>query len=152
MYVCISGDFQADPRLRVIAKETFCLTEADDDFGSVLEGQVRLQAAVQHCVVVAHEAGEAPNVHSMVRLDGQDQDDEIAMLDCPFDEKELVRPGDVLDCVLIGAGTTVVGAGEHSLLLRAVDGCEGVYQRVGIVPVLPPLSFANTRVATFTII
>jgi hypothetical protein len=152
MYLCISGDFRADPRLRVVAEETFCLTEADDDFGSVFGGQIRLKAAVQRCVVV-QEAGQAPGTPSMVRLDGRDEDDdEIAMLDCSFDKTEPVRPGDVLDCVLIGAGTTVLGAGEHSLLLRAVDGRKGVYRRVGIVPLLPLFSFAKARVATFTII
>lgn len=64
MYIRIGGDFQADPRLRVIAEETFCLAEADDDFGSVFGGQVRLQAVVQH-YVVDQEAGEAPGMHSI---------------------------------------------------------------------------------------
>ena len=72
-------------------------------------------------------------------------------LDCAFDEKEPVRWGDVVHCVMLGTDNTDTGVREHSLVLRAVEGRQGVYRRAGVTD-HPPLLFAGAPVVVVTII
>lgn len=139
--------FRTDPRLRVLAEGTFSLTNAGDTFGSVLEGQLRLEAAVRQGVVIG--PGETLDDKFMVKVNGRDEE---AFLDCPFDEKEPVCSGDVVCCVMVGSEKREDGELGHSLLLRAVGGRQGLYRRVGVIMGHRLLLFAEAPVDIFTII
>jgi hypothetical protein len=147
-------DFQADSRLRVVAEGTFCSPKVGNAFGDVLDGQLRLEAAILPAVVeVIPQCSPRPIQHKL-QFEGRVRDRyrQEARLDCPFDETEVIRTGDVVHCALIGADKSSLGVDvERLLVLRAGEGRPGVYQRVGIAEHSPGL-FAEAPVAVATIV
>ncbi|KAH6846942.1 hypothetical protein B0I37DRAFT_353739 [Chaetomium sp. MPI-CAGE-AT-0009] len=149
-------NFRTDSRLRVVVEETFCSKKKGDEFGAVVDGQVQLEAAMRHAVIT--KSNEANEGHFLLRFGDEDCDDLLEQtvdLDCAFDETEPVRPGDVVYCVLLGTDIDNSGWGQQekgqSLVLREVEGREGVYRRVGVSS-HPPDLFVEAPVAVVKII
>ncbi len=97
-----TNDFRPDPRVRVIVEGTFCSKKAGDEFGATVDGQVQLAAAMR-CAVVMPDKTRGANQFKL-RFDDQDRRRlwHMVRLDCAFDEKEPVRLGDVVHCVMLG--------------------------------------------------
>jgi hypothetical protein len=148
--------FKVDPRLRVVAEGTFCFTKPGDTFGTVLGGQVQLEAAMLQAVVEVVPAEEPMANPFKLNFGSEARCSRwlSASLDCPLDKTELVRTGDSVHCVLVGTGGEPFG-GDHVsfLVLRAVEGCPGVYRRIGVVTKQRPSSlFSEAPVAVVTIV
>lgn len=155
MHKC-HDNFRADPRLRVVVEGTFCLKKEGDEFGAVVDGQVQLEAAMRRAVVT--DPGHPITGYFLLKFGDDDCDDvgQRVDLDCAYDETEPVRPGDVVYCVLLGTGTSEERQEPEeklgrSLVLREVEGRQGVYRRVGVSG-HPPDLFAEAPVAVVTII
>ncbi len=158
-----TDDFRVDSHLRVIAEGTFCSTKAGDAFGTVLDGQVQLEAGILGAVVElnipVHKAldpGPRFRLKFSDCLKGRCPRWPMPSLDCPEEETDPIRTGDIVHCVLIGVENTMGSPWEPptaamSLVLRQVEGRQGVYRRVGTVQ-HPPDLFVEAPVAVVTII
>ena len=150
-----TDNFRTDPRLTVVVEGTFCSKKKGDEFGAVVDGQVRLEAAMRRAVVT--EPDDKLDGHFTLAFGDQDRGAawHDVNLDCAFDETEPVRWGDVVYCVLLGTDNRGGWIREESpgraLILREAEGRQGAYRRVGVSN--HPLDlFAEAPVVVVTII
>ena len=144
-------DLKPDPRLKLIAEDTFCVTKPGDTFGTVLDGQVRLEGAVRHATVLGPETTITGD-HFPFKIGDEVLAPDLTWLDCPFDETEPILWGDAVCCMCFGSSEDFSDDFQYSLVMRAVEGRQETYRRVGILSGHSPALFAEAPIARVTIV